>query len=56
MIDYNMTEQEKIEAFEKMLVPIKELYKEISLLKDFVDLNIKAKGKILKKYRKEKYK
>ena len=31
---------------------IKELYKEISLLKDFVDLNIKAKGKILKKYRK----
>ena len=31
---------------------IKELYKEISSLKDFVDLNIKAKGKIVKKYHK----
>ena len=30
MIDYDMTEQKKIEAFEKMLVPIKELYKEIT--------------------------
>ena len=30
MIDYNMTEQKMIEAFEKMLVPIKELYTEIT--------------------------
>lgn len=31
---------------------IKELYKEITLLKDFLDLNIKALGKISKKYKK----
>ena len=31
---------------------IKQLYREVSLLKDYVDLNMKAKGKILKKFHK----
>jgi SPX domain protein involved in polyphosphate accumulation len=31
---------------------IKQLYREVSLLKDYVDLNLKAKGKILKKFHK----
>ena len=45
----HITFDDYLKTFE---LAIKQLYREVTLLKDFVDLNMKAKGKILKKFHK----